>query len=194
MGRKAPHTNDTRARILDAALAEFGARGYLAASIDEIAARAGVTKGAVYYWFEDKDDLAHDLQVEVWDRLKHEALVAFDPSGDTIDNLRACFDAYVAALQAMPQARFFLREVWALPRDDSGERADAYGLVRDILAAGMVRGELRDLDAEALARVLVGIYNEATLHVIETGDPGPTAEVVHHLVGSLAPTKARRSR
>ena len=194
MGRRTPPARDTRARILDAALAEFGAHGYLDASIDEIAARAGVTKGAVYYWFEDKDDLARDLQAEVWERLKHEALAAFDPSGDTIDNLRACFDAYVAALQRMPEARFFLREVWALPRDDSDERTDAYGLVRDIVAAGMERSEIRDLDADALARVLVGMYNEATLHVIETGEPGRTAEVVHHLVGSLAPVKTRRTR
>jgi TetR/AcrR family acrAB operon transcriptional repressor len=50
-------TPDTRARLLDAAERVFAARGYEAATLDDIAAEAGLTKGAVYWHFESKTDL-----------------------------------------------------------------------------------------------------------------------------------------
>src|SRR5690349_20161096 len=48
---------DRRAHLLDAAAAEFAAHGYEAASMSRILARAGTSKGAIYYYFEDKADL-----------------------------------------------------------------------------------------------------------------------------------------
>ena len=47
----------TRERLLDAATRVFANKGYAAASLDEIAEEAGLTKGAVYSNFESKDDL-----------------------------------------------------------------------------------------------------------------------------------------
>jgi AcrR family transcriptional regulator len=47
----------TRAKLLKAAGAIFARRGYHAATLDEIAARAGVSKGALYYNFASKEDL-----------------------------------------------------------------------------------------------------------------------------------------
>jgi AcrR family transcriptional regulator len=47
----------TRERLLDAALEVFSRRGYDRASVDEIAAEAGFSKGAVYSNFSSKEDL-----------------------------------------------------------------------------------------------------------------------------------------
>ena len=47
----------TRERLLDAATQVFANKGYAAASLDEIAEEAGLTKGAVYSNFDSKDDL-----------------------------------------------------------------------------------------------------------------------------------------
>jgi len=47
----------TRERLLDAALDVFSRRGYSAASVDEIAAEAGYSKGAVYSNFSNKEEL-----------------------------------------------------------------------------------------------------------------------------------------
>jgi AcrR family transcriptional regulator len=47
----------TRERLLEAGLQVFSRRGYYAASVDEIAAEAGFSKGAVYSNFESKEDL-----------------------------------------------------------------------------------------------------------------------------------------
>ena len=49
--------HQTRERLLDAALQVFSRRGYYAASVDEIAAEAGYSKGAVYSNFSNKEEL-----------------------------------------------------------------------------------------------------------------------------------------
>lgn len=49
--------SDTRQRILEAAARVFARKGYAGASLDEIAADAGMTKGAIYWHFRNKQDL-----------------------------------------------------------------------------------------------------------------------------------------
>ncbi|MFA6112301.1 MAG: helix-turn-helix domain-containing protein [Candidatus Latescibacterota bacterium] len=53
--------SQSRARILKAAEAVFAEKGFNAAGVDEIAARAGVTKPLIYYYFRGKEDLLAGL-------------------------------------------------------------------------------------------------------------------------------------
>ncbi len=189
MGRREPRVRDTHERVLAAALAEFAERGYQGASIEDIAARAELTKGAVYYYFSDKDDLAADLQAELWDRLGREANARLDPAGSTAEHLKAAFRAFLTSLQDQAEARFFLRDCWAVPAlEASGRRTHERGvaLVRSVLDAGMARGELAVLDPDAAARVLLGAFAEATLHILTTGDLDATVEVVDRVIEALA--------
>lgn len=52
---------DTRGRILKAAVEEFAARGYDGAGVDRIARRARVNKALIYYYFESKRGLYHEI-------------------------------------------------------------------------------------------------------------------------------------
>jgi len=105
-----------------------------------------------------------------------------------VTNIERAFHAYLDALGSLDHARFFLRDAWTIPAlDEAGRRdhEDAVTMVRDVLAAAIDRGEVVALDPDALARVLLGAWAEATLHVLRTGDRGPTVAVVEHLVESL---------
>jgi len=82
-----PKGQETRERIVSAALSEFARRGYQVVTIEEIAEAADVTKGAVYYWFADKDDLGRELQHELYERLGATALAALDPAADAVTNM-----------------------------------------------------------------------------------------------------------
>ncbi len=189
---------ETRERILAVALAEFAARGYAAVTIEEIAAAAGVTKGAVYYWFTDKDDLGRELQHELYERLGNVAARALDPDGDIVSNIRRSFESYLDALGDLDEARFFLRDAWVIPALDEGGRRDhedAVATVREILAHAAERGEIVALDPDALAHILMGAWAEATLYVLRTGERAATIAVVEHLMEALRPpvlTSTRR--
>jgi AcrR family transcriptional regulator len=189
-----PRGQETRERILAEALRLFGERGYARVSIEEIAEAAGVTKGAVYHWFSDKDDLGRELQHDLYQRLSSVALRALDPERDAIANMRRTFEAYVDALGTFADARFFLRDAWVIPALDEAGRQDhddGVEFVRGVLAAAIARGEIVALDPDALARVLMGAWAEATLHLLRTGDRTATVAVVERLLESLRPVPER---
>ena len=190
MVRRLPRGQETRERILSVALREFATRGYAAVSVEEIADAAGVTKGAFYYWFADKHEIGRELQHELYERLTAVSLAALSPHGDTVSNMLVAFHAYLAALGDLGEARFFLRDAWVIPELDEAGRSDheaAVATVRGVLAIAAQRGEIIDLDAEALTRVLMGMWAEATLHVLRTGARDATVAVVEHLIESLRP-------
>jgi TetR/AcrR family transcriptional regulator len=54
---QAERADQTRARILDAALSEFGSNGFAGARTERIAEAAGVNKALIYYYFQGKEDL-----------------------------------------------------------------------------------------------------------------------------------------
>jgi TetR/AcrR family transcriptional regulator len=67
----------TRARILEAAVAEFAAKGLAGARVDEIAARAGANKRMLYHYFGNKDDLFLAALERVYEEIR-EAEQALD--------------------------------------------------------------------------------------------------------------------
>ena len=193
MARRQSQGETTRRRILDVAAREFAKRGYGNVTIEEIATAAAVTKGAVYYWFTDKDDLGRDLQHELYERMATTARGALDPHADTITNLRLGFDAYLSALTSAGEARFFLRDAWTIPALDDAGRRDHDAAIDDLtgtLTDGMASGDVISCDAEALARILLGMFAEATLHVLRTGHRDETEQVVDLVLSSLAPDPA----
>lgn len=61
---KEPRAETTRRAIIESAALSFVERGYVHSSLNEMCARAGVTKGAMYFHFTTKDDLAQTLITE----------------------------------------------------------------------------------------------------------------------------------
>jgi TetR/AcrR family fatty acid metabolism transcriptional regulator len=189
MARRDPRVVDTKQRILDAALALFSERGYHDVSADEIAARTGVTKGALYYYFSDTADLARDLAHQLLERLETDARHALDHEQGTIVNLKRGFDAFLNRLHHLPEARFFLRDCRAIPSlniDGDEKRAGSVTLIRSLIERGIAGGELIPVDADALAHVLIGACAEATLHVLATGRADGAVQVVHRFIDGLA--------
>lgn len=85
----------TRAQLIAAAATVFARRGYVAASLDEVAEEAGLTKGAVYSNFASKEDL---FQAVIDERLNEPMLHIADDILDSTDSFEE---------QAMKGARAF---------------------------------------------------------------------------------------
>ena len=88
----------TRQAVIESALDVFSEKGYAKATFDEIAARAGFTKGAVYWYFRNKADLVAALIKEYMERKRSE-LVPNIPEGDTLDDLLDYFTLWAEVLR-----------------------------------------------------------------------------------------------
>ncbi len=88
----------TRQAVIESALDVFSEKGYAKATFDEIAARAGFTKGAVYWYFRNKADLVAALIGEYMERKRAE-LMPDIPQGDTLDDLLDYFTLWASVLR-----------------------------------------------------------------------------------------------
>jgi AcrR family transcriptional regulator len=149
--RRAPTAEDrghaaerTRERILTAAVAEFGAKGYAGARTAGIAARAGVNQQLISYYFGGKKGLLDELRRRWADT--EAGLVP--PDATFGESVAVYFDA---TLDRPDWARLVLWQALGDPRDDEGsERADAH---RARLRAGVERMRRRQAAGEVTAAV-----------------------------------------
>ncbi len=160
--RRAPDVS--RGEILDAALACFAARGYHETSVDDIAAKAGLSKGAIYWHFAGK----RELFLALVDRFSDRALGELDAVADAPDwrgALHEVFGRVRAQLEAgMPFFKLGLEYIAQSARDDDIRvRAErAHGVWRAALekqiARGVAEGTLRPVPAAE-----VGLLLDATI-------------------------------
>lgn len=69
MASKKIHDSETKKHLMECAKAEFMEKGFAGASLRRICQKAGVTTGALYFFFQDKDDLFCELIGDFLDRL-----------------------------------------------------------------------------------------------------------------------------
>jgi len=77
----------TRRRLLEAGFREVYQRGYQSADLDAVLGRAGVTKGALYYHFENKEALGHAIVEEIIGEMTRQKWLLPLQSGNPIDTL-----------------------------------------------------------------------------------------------------------
>ncbi len=90
----------TRARLIEAASALIGEKGFDRTSLEDVAAQAGVTRGAIYGNFRNKEDLFLAVVAARWQPVAP----AFLPGGDFAAQMLAVADAVVAAMPARRKA------------------------------------------------------------------------------------------
>jgi len=169
INRKIAQGESTRASLLAAGRKLFGAQGYVDTSIDDIAAAAGVTKGALYHHFSGKDDLFR----AVYEQVKREITDQVAP--EFLDNTP--WDAVVAGCEATldahmdPEVRrivlFDGRAVlgWEVAR----EIESRYGAIvlRGALRAAMHAGVIERQPLVPLAQMLNGALTEACVLIAD---------------------------
>jgi AcrR family transcriptional regulator len=165
VGTKGVPRREREEQILAVAVDEFAARGYVGASMNEIAQRAGISKPLVYQYFGSKDALylacLHDVAGRLLARLEAAELAVDDTVASRIHPLRAVFEALEPH-----------RDAWLLLFDTSapqvGEIADAAAGYRarttEIAATGSARflrarGLRTERDASALTQLWMGVVN-----------------------------------
>ena len=149
--------------ILDAALAVFGEKGLAGARMADIAARAGVSKGTVYLYFETKDDLFR----AVVPRVIEDAVAAMRAAAvgasarDKLDAVLPVFWAFALSPQFVAVHRLVMGELHQFPdlaRFYSREVAGrATAVLAELIREGVDAGEFRAVEPETAARMLVAL-------------------------------------
>ncbi|HEU4697799.1 MAG TPA: TetR/AcrR family transcriptional regulator [Gemmatimonadales bacterium] len=151
---------------MSAALRVFVERGYRATRLEEVAEAAGVTKGALYHYFDSKQDLLAQALAQ-WvaaSEAEFERLVAEELHGSASVKLRTVARTTLRRWLEPERGRImhFLAgevavEAPAIHRAwYAGVVARGWQVFAGLIREGQVRGEFRrDADAEAIARVFV---------------------------------------
>jgi AcrR family transcriptional regulator len=132
----------TRARLLDAAATVFARRGYRGAAVEEIAAEAGYTIGALYSNFSGKEELLLAFP-EVGERIVTAAQAEEQP----VDKPRAGAAEWMAFLDDEPELYALMIEFWTIwVRDDAlrPRHAERFAAVRGFIG-GLIAEKAEEL-------------------------------------------------
>jgi len=162
----------TRTTVLKAALSVFSAKGYAAATLDDVAAAAKVTRGAIYWHFKGKADLYNTLIEEVSARGNTVVQNAVADGGTLLDILRRIFIDQCVLMEDDRNARavmeLVLFKTGINPELNMGRRKqidEGNALIAGIAGAmqmGIAQGMLReDIDPTDMARAFLAFENGA---------------------------------
>lgn len=155
---------DSRSRILYAALELFSKKGYVGTSIDDIAKKTEMTKGAIYWHFSDKLDLYATVHEFVYDEYKRRVIEPLMGLNDPQEKLERLIvkalqfyrdDPFISSFYATsfheghyalsPKMLSKIKEVYREDRE----------LISQIILDGIQRGQFLKLDPKVVASVLV---------------------------------------
>jgi AcrR family transcriptional regulator len=153
----------SKVHLIRAAIETFATYGYQGASIDRIARAAGVTKGAVYYHFKDKEDLLFETVRNRIVEFESEVLAETSPQDTTLAVLRRVVDAcFVTATES--NHRRFIMTLMVEALGTNPDLSDVFRLelrrmrafLADVVRRGQEAGTVRrDVLAEEAAALIV---------------------------------------
>lgn len=189
---QSPASADRRVDILKSAAAAFRRRGYHGASVDEIASALEMTKGNLYYYFKNKEEIlfaCHEYSLDVLLRLLDDVRASGEPPDQQLRRLVLAFvhlildelqaTALTIDLQALSPP--LLRKV--VSRRDQFDRG-----LRAIIQQGMDTGRFVPGDPKMVAFAVMGAVNWITKWYDPAG-PQTSEEIgrafADYLVGGL---------
>ncbi|MFN3877583.1 MAG: TetR/AcrR family transcriptional regulator [Brevundimonas sp.] len=190
MATRSEKVEETKARLVTAARQAFATQGYAAASMDDLTADAGLTRGALYHNFGDKKGL---LQAVI-DQIDAEMLVRMRAAGEGLPP----WDAFVAEgvayieMSLEPEIqRIMLLDGPAVLGDPSRwpNQTACLRTTTQMIQALIDDGFVKPMNAEAAAHLVNGAALNAALWVAAADEPERVFEsavdAFRHLVGGL---------
>lgn len=173
--------------IIDAAAAVFSSKGYHLASVDEIALKAGVAKGSIYYHFKSKGSLYVAVIREGINMLMQCISDSVDSSPNIKDALIKIMSTHVKTLNAYPEmGAVFLSDFSAgLEKDIFLEveniRKEYTNNIINVLKLAQEYGEVRQDNPRFIAAALKGILSGVCSEYLNNPDDITENEVIELL-------------
>jgi len=192
---RAEHVRQTRAALVAAARRLFGEQGYASTSVEQIAAEASVTIGALYHHFATKtalfETVFEELHIELLDASARAAAKGKDP----LDQLACAFEAWFDAVLDPAIQRIAITDATAvlgLERFTELDEKYAFGAIVAGLKTAKAAGHVQVKDPETVARLLLGALTRGGMLIANASDPKRTRNTVarslRELLAGLAPS------
>jgi AcrR family transcriptional regulator len=158
------YKEEAKSRILDAANKVFAEKGYHEATMDDIAKRLGVSKGAIYLYFSSKEDLFEAMCKTAPQAFKEILFSSFGDEANPIQSATQFFDKMLKLSASNPGLSF---EILAeASRNPSLKRIlkQNHGEYERVLTGFLAEGRKRkivgdNLDIRPLANALIALWN-----------------------------------
>ena len=191
-GGKAPRTargEKTRRKILDAALYEFGERGFAEASIVGITGRAKVALGTFYTYFDSKDEVFRAVVSDLSEQVRQLVAPVLPGEGDAVDRERRALAALLKLIASRKQVYRIIDEAEFVDpagyeRHYSGAAQRIAGRLKAAEEIGQVRPAGSTFAEEVRAWAVMGanVFVGLRFGVWESADPEEVAAVVSDLL------------
>lgn len=192
--RKQEQSEATKAALISVARKLFAEKGYADTSTEEIVQGAGVTRGALYHHFRDKEDLFEatfeQVETEVTQRLML-ASAQGAAGGDQWQGLLAGVRAFLEECRVPEVQQIVLLDapsVLGWQRWREIEAKYGFGLVKTALQGAMDSGLIARQPVDPLAHMLLGALTEAGMMTARAKDDTERAEIeqtVAAILGAL---------
>jgi AcrR family transcriptional regulator len=168
--------------ILEAAFAAFSANGFAGTRVDDIAQRAGITKGTVYLYFDSKDDLfiaaLKEMTRPLFDNI---STLMREPQGSALDILEAHLDFVAEHMVEDRCGREVVRILMAegsrfpevVDRWHAEVIAPAMDAIGSVLRYGVARGEFRASAVEEFPQLVMAPVMQAVTWLCIFGERHP---------------------
>ena len=178
----------TRDALLAAARALFAERGYAGVGTEEVVRRAGVTRGALYHHFRDKQDLFRAVFEQTEAELVESIGARVDGVVDPMELLHTGVRAFLDACGDPVMMRIGLRDApgvlgWEEWREIGNRHG--LGLVTGGLGAAIDAGQIVRAEVRTLAHLLLAALAEASLLIASADDPGAARVEVERTLMAL---------
>ncbi|WP_105665189.1 TetR/AcrR family transcriptional regulator [Cronobacter dublinensis] len=171
--RRIDTMEENRAKLIAAARKAFAEKGFAAASMDELTASVGLTRGALYHNFGDKKGLLAAVVAQVDSEMAQRAKAAAANAGDDWATLLAEGVAYIRMALDEEVRRIVLLDGPAFLGDPAQwpSQNSCLDATRQTVIRMMESGVIKPVDPDAAARLLNGAALNAALWVAASPDP-----------------------
>lgn len=195
--RQAERSETTRRELLRVARELFTDPGYSATPIEEVAERAGVTKGALYHHFRNKRELFQAVFEEIEQELVEKVIVAAAGAGDDVwEGMRLGVRAFLEASLDASVGRIVLLDGPSVLGWETWKEIDeryGYAVVRGSLESAMEAGIIARRPVDPLARLFLAALSEAALQIPRAPDTDVAMEEMSAAVWSILDSMRAKS-
>lgn len=168
-----------REAIIDATAAQLAESGLSATTLDRVGERVGLSKAALYYYVDSRDELLALLLDRLLAGIRAEAGERTADSSSPLDQLRSLLRSHIEQAVLLPEGQLIVSNVDALAAAPATATSlHAHELAaRALVEAAIAAGELREVDPLVATTVLFGASNT----MCRTYDPDgtrPLAEMI----------------